>query len=226
MHPAAYGPWDGEVEVSDFLSCTLEKKFVSQPDDVAKLPALALALGKYAKATDMSDLLQAPRCQLDIAATDVYGTIEGPLIANAIVKHMGTRNAPHVPPGRESTVTISIQPHLQFGQPGKHSLPPRHLLTLTPPVCAIAGAGQQRNDPNFPECKSKEHIHKSELVWPPELHKKIKKHFADFSDKNLAKKKDVQKGLRMVATYLLNRFGVSPVRTTPPFPPPPVSPCE
>ena len=194
--PPAYGPWETTTSIEDFMQQTLAKKFASDDSIVDKLPELEVAIAKRALATDMGDLQVAPACQLLLAAKDVFGAVQGPLMMNAVLKHIGTPNNAHSPPATEIQTALALRPEQPaFGQ---------------------TGAGGEANADNFPDCISAERIHKSALVWPDELKQSLKSAFAPFSTTNKADKAAVQNGLRLVAEYLLKRFGVSPVHSCTP----------
>lgn len=95
--PAQYGPHEGDASVADFIDATVAVVYRGNSAELALLAKLGEAYAAI-RVLDVTDLELATKSMHDDAIGRVYGPAEIRGVMNQVLKYLGPRGHPHVPP--------------------------------------------------------------------------------------------------------------------------------
>lgn len=196
-----YGPWDNDTSLGDWFDKTVFAAF--DEEDEPDLMKVKMSYKRMFKVLDVGGMLELDAVAHEQACA-AAGSDAAPGILRAVCKYLGTKGAPFIPkpPARPSADGVSP------------SCPSSaEAAELQTPKFGNAGAGQAKNAKNFPEALRVRSMTIAQTVkLPAEVIARLKGLARPYDRGKPAPQSVVMVAIRRVTQWLINEFGVSPVR--------------
>lgn len=201
MSAPTYGPHDDDMTLRDWFDITLRRAADTEAEAEGWWGMMSHLRSEYS-CREVGDIKLLARTQLEAAATTCLGSNPAKGTVRLVLKYLGSKGEPHIPPGIQTNDEGDIggssqQKDVKFGRQGK--------------------TGRNSNESNFPEAmqpSSSASLKSADVVFPKPLKQYLLQVEARYKDQHLLMPQRVAMELcEEVSDWVVSTYGTSPVRS-------------